>query len=349
MTVLTPTALCRLDERLLEQVRRGVALRDVVLSAIGTIILGAGAYGLAFGIWRAPEQAVFSAIKLPALLLSVAVCTIGLGAMLAMLLRSKLSLRQTAVCMLLSFAVTSAVLGALAPMSIALDLLVPPSDPTKLAQSVSVGRALLLLHTTAVAGAGVTGVVRLRALLGRLGLDHAVARRVLVSWISAQFLVGSQLSWLFRPFFGEPRVRPTFFADHVLHGNFFDAVAVLMRSTFGAAAPFVFAIFAVGLAVTLVTMLHAEVKAVSVEVGGAGLAVNGALIRWREIASVRCDGATVTIGLVADETLNGVRLRVVCTSAEAALDLARQISDASLCVDAGPFRTALRPATDRAR
>jgi hypothetical protein len=328
-----------LDERLLEQVRRGDGLRRVILSAMGTIIVGAGAYGLAFGIWRAPEQALFSAIKLPALLLSVALCTIGLGAMLAMLLRSKLSLRQTAVCMLLSFAVTSAVLGAVAPMSIALDLLVPPSDPAKLAASMAVGRALLLLHTTAVAGAGVAGVVRLRALLGRLGLDHVVAKRVLVSWISAQFLVGSQLSWLFRPFFGEPRVRPTFFADHVLHGNFFDAVSVLMRSTFGAAAPFVFAMAALGLAITRVTMLRADAKDVRVEVGTVGLLVNGALVRWRQIATVHHGGAAVMIALVADETLGRETLRVACKSAEVARDLADQISAGRLRVDAGPFRT----------
>ncbi len=293
-----------------------------MLSAIATIIVGAGAYGLAFGIWRAPEQAAFSAVKLPALLLAVALCTIGLGAMLAMLLRSKLSLRQTAVCMLLSFAVTSAVLGAVAPMSIALDLLVPPPNPAKLAASLSVGRALLLLHTTAVAGAGVAGVVRLRTLLGRLGLEHAVARRVLVSWISAQFLVGSQLSWLLRPFFGEPRVRPTFFADHVLRGSFFDAVAMLMRSTFGAAAPFVFAASAIGLAITLVTMLRAEAKEVSVEMGGAGLLVEGALVRWCDIATVRCSGAAITIDLVADETLERETLRVPCKDASAAHALA---------------------------
>jgi hypothetical protein len=343
MTLLRPTALCRLDEGLLERIRRGDDLRGVVLLAIGTILVGAGAYGVAFGIWRAPEQALYSAIKLPALLLSVALCTVGLGGMLAMLLRSRLSLGQTAVCMLLSFAVTSAVLGALAPVSIAFDLLVPPADPARLAASLPVGRALLLLHTTVLAGAGVTGVLRLRLLLARLGLDHSVARRLLVSWISAQFLVGSQLCWLFRPFFGEPDVRVRFFAEHALRGSFFDAVARLMGSTFGPLAPVVFALFATASAATLVNMLRVTPSEVSVDVGSAGLAVKGAtrrVVTWREIALVRAEGSRVTIDLRADETLGRGTLRVVCESGEAAAELARRIEEARGRLEYGAFRTA---------
>jgi len=343
MTAIGPSALRRLDDRLLERIRRGDDLRSVLLAALGTIVLGAGGYGVAFGIWRAPEQAACSAIKLPALLLSVALCTVVLGGMLAMLLRSRLSLSQTAVCMLLSFAVTSAVLGAVAPVSIAIDLLVPPPDVARLDASLSVGRALLLFHTTVLAGAGVTGVLRLRVLLARLGLDPAVARRVLVSWISAQFLVGSQLCWLLRPFFGEPHKRVTFFADDVLHGSFFDAVVLLMRSTFGAAASVVFALVAGASAVALANMLWQAPEEVSVEVGSAGLAVNGGnarVVTWREIARVRPEGARVTIDLVADETLARETLRVVCASGEAAVELARRIGEESGRVRMGAFRTA---------
>jgi hypothetical protein len=125
----------------------------------------------------------------------------------------------------------------------------------------------------------------------------------------------------------------------VLHGNFFDAVSVLMRSTFGAAAPFVFAMAALGLAITLVTMLRADAKDVRVEVGTVGLLVNGALVRWRQIATVHHGGAAVMIALVADETLGRETLRVACKSAEVARDLADQISAGRLRVDAGPFRT----------
>jgi hypothetical protein len=166
---------------------------------------------------------------------------------------------------------------------------------------------------------------------------------VLVSWISAQFLVGSQLCWLLRPFFGEPHQRVTFFADDVLHGSFFDAVLLLMRSTFGAAAPVVFALVAGGSAVLLVDMLRGAPEEVSVEVGSAGLAVNGGsgrVVTWREIARVRPEGARVTIELVTDEALGRETLRVGCASGEAAAELARRIGEESARVRVGAFRTA---------
>src|ERR1700722_314294 len=107
MTGLGWAALCRLDDRLLERLRRGEELPRVLVAAVGTILAGGAAYGVAFGIWRAPEQALYSAIKLPALMLSVALCTVGLGGICAILLRARLALGQTPVCLLLSFAVTS--------------------------------------------------------------------------------------------------------------------------------------------------------------------------------------------------------------------------------------------------
>ena len=330
-------AFCRLDEHLIARIQQSKDVRHVLLSAARTIVLGAAGYGLAFGIWRAPTQAVFSAIKLPVLLLAVAVCTIALGAMLAMLVRSKLSLGQTAVCMLLSFAVTSAVLGALTPVSIALDVLVP--------RTVATGRALLLFHTGMIAAAGVAGVLRLRTLLARLGLEHVVARRVLVSWISAQFLVGSQLSWLLRPFFGELHARPTFLAHDVLRGSFFAAVNQAMRVTFGAAAPFVYWTVGIGFVIMLGSALRVDPSDVTVEIGDAGLAVQGATARFvsfGDVASVRCAQASLVIELAADETLARETLRVRCASREAATSLARRISEALARVGAGPFRTPAR-------
>jgi hypothetical protein len=253
-----------------------------------------------------------------------------------MLLRSKLSLRQTGMCMVLSFAVTSAVLGAMAPVAIAFDLLVAPRTP-------AAGHSLLLMHTAMVAVAGTTGVLRLRTLLAKLGLEHTVARRVLVAWLAAQFLVGSQLCWLLRPFFGELGVHPTFVAHGVLRGNFFEAVATLVRSTFGPAAPVVHALALVGLVVTLAMSLDAPPRDVTVEVGPSGLAVTGAMSRvipWCEIARVTCEGAMVTLHLVPNETLTWDTCRVPCGSKADADALARRIDEERLRVHLGPFRSA---------
>jgi len=53
---------------------------------ITAIIAGAGSYGAAMGWWRDPQQALFTAIKLPLIILLTTVGTALLNAMLAPLL-----------------------------------------------------------------------------------------------------------------------------------------------------------------------------------------------------------------------------------------------------------------------
>nr|MDQ3037936.1 hypothetical protein [Myxococcota bacterium] len=293
---LGPGALTRLDEPLLERIRAGDRLGAIAASCIATIVLGAGAYGIAFGIWRAPEQAVFAAIKLPLLFLAVAACTIALSSILAVLLGARLSLAQTTVCILLSFAVTSALLGAAAPIAIVLCTTVPAPDPIALGlatddpralPSMHVAQALLLVHVFVVACAGTAGVARMRALLRRLGNREAVTKRVLVGWIGAQLMVGSQLSWLLRPFFGRPHLPPTFTVDDTLEGGFFEEVMFLATATFGDAAPLVCALALGSLAAGLAWTMRVRIDAVAVRREEVGLVVLGALehvVPWAAIA-----------------------------------------------------------------
>jgi hypothetical protein len=117
--LIAPSALARLDDALIDRIRRGEALGEVLASSLAAIVIGAGAYGVAFGIWRAPEQRLYAAIKLPLLFLAAFACTTPIVAMLAMLLGARLSLAQTAVSIALSFAI-----GATLISWIALQLLV---------------------------------------------------------------------------------------------------------------------------------------------------------------------------------------------------------------------------------
>jgi hypothetical protein len=344
-------SLCRADDSLLESLRQGRDLGRVGRSAITAICLGGAAYGIAFGAWRGPVQAAYSAVKLPALFLAVAVCTVGLGGMFALLLRSRLSLAQTWICMLVSFAVTAIVLLALAPVGMAFALLVPPPDPhfvglspsdPRLATAHAVGKALLLMHTAAVAAAGTIGVARLRDVLLGLGLELPVARRVLTSWIAAQFCVGSQLSWLFRPFLGAAEATPTFLPDHALRGSFFEAVAQSATSTFGPAAPLVFVAAGVVATTALVQTFREESAWAKLEVEIGGLVVTRHLRRrvlpWSRVATVTSAGVVVKVALAPDETLGVERFQTSCASEADAQALCRLISAASLDPENGPFR-----------
>jgi hypothetical protein len=346
-------ALARLDDGLVERIGRGDRLGAVALSCVATLVAGAGAYGIAFGFWRAPAQAVYSAVKLPLLFLAVAACTIGLGAMLALLLRARLSLAQTAVCILLSFAVTSALLGAVAPIALLVSVTVPPPDPAALgllpddpraAPSMAVARALLLVHVFVVASAGTAGVARVRALLLRLGNDEAVTRRVQVAWIASQFFVGTQLSWFLRPFFGRPHLPPTLTApEGVFTSSFFAEVWTLTRSTFGAGAPFAVGAAVASLALGMAWAMRTRARKVFVRREALGLVVLGAAPRflpWTSLASARARGAEVVLELAPDEALAREVLTVQCRDVADAVELARTADAERTRVQVGPFRTA---------
>ncbi len=348
-------ALVRQDAAFVERLRRGERLGEVAFASVLTIVLGAGAYGVAFGIWRAPESALYAAIKLPLVLLGVSAVTALASAMMAPALRAKLSLRQTVVCILVSFAVTSAILGSVAPIAILFAECAPSIDPRAVGlaatdpiarPSIAVAQALVLMHTSVIAVAGIAGVVRLLGLLSKLGDPPVVVRRVLVSWIAMQFLVGAELSWIFRPFLGRPHVPTCFLTDEAFDGSFFEEIALLGRATFGGLAPMVLAVFVLSVAAWLFVSLRAVPETASVSLGPGGLAIlsppplPARMVLWRSVARATSSGAVVSIRMVPDQTLTEDVICVVCASSSAAHQLARRIEDARGRAAAGPFRTA---------
>lgn len=349
MSFVGPGAIVRLDAALIDRVRRGDRPGTLIASALATIALGAGAYGIAFGIWRAPEQAIYSAIKLPLLFVAVAACTIVLSAMLAILLRARLGLVQSAVCITLSFAITSVLLGALAPIGIWIDLHAPPPDPIALGleeadprarATMAVAQGLLLVHVFALAAAGTAGVARLRSLLLALGLTRPIATRVLIAWIGLQFLVGSQLSWLLRPFFGRPHLPPSWTVPDVLEGNFYEEIEVISRATFGAYAPWVLALALVAIALTLVATLRERVVRVQARAESIGVALlpGDRVIPWSAIAAATARGPDLVLDLAPDAALIRERIVIACVAPRASRELARTIAQERAKRREGPFR-----------
>src|ERR1700677_33777 len=83
---------------------------------IAVIILGAGLYGAAMGWWRDPQQAVYVAIKFPLIILLVTLGNTLINGMLAPLLGLDIRFRQSFSAIVMSFTVTSAILGAFSPI-----------------------------------------------------------------------------------------------------------------------------------------------------------------------------------------------------------------------------------------
>jgi hypothetical protein len=137
------------------------------------------------------------------------------------LLGLNFTLRQSALAILLSYTLAAAILAAFAPLVFFAVWNLPPMA----AATRGTGYALIQLsQVAAIAFAGITANVRLLQLLRHLAQDAAVARRVLFAWLAGNLLLGTQLSWMLRPFFGSPSLPVEFLRQDALSGNFFEAV-----------------------------------------------------------------------------------------------------------------------------
>jgi hypothetical protein len=193
------------------------------------IAAGAGCYGFTLGIWRAPLQSVYTAIKFPLLIFLTCAGNGLLNGMLAQLLGSGLSFKQTLLAILMSFAIAAIILAGFSPITLFVWWNAPPlgSKAEILGHSV-----MLVAHVGAIAFAGVTANRRLLDLLRRLSGHDGAARRVLFSWLAGNLFLGAQLAWNLRPFIGAPALSVQFLRDDPLRGNFYEAVGHALHHIF---------------------------------------------------------------------------------------------------------------------
>lgn len=192
------------------------------------ILGGAGAFGAAIGVWRDPAQALFTALKLPLILLLCAAGNAFLNGMIGALLGLKLTFRQSFLAILMSFSIAAVTLGSLSPVLFFYVWNMTPFDP---ARPVADGYSgLMVLAVAAIAFAGIASNLRLLGWLETAHASRVRARRVLCCWLAGNLLLGSQLSWIFRPFFGSPHLAVRFLREDALQGNFFQALWLAFRN-----------------------------------------------------------------------------------------------------------------------
>jgi hypothetical protein len=190
-----------------------------LLHSVLIIVMGAGLYGAAMGWWRAPLQALYVSIKFPLIMLLTAIGNSLLNAMLAPLLGLNMGLRQSFQAVLLSFSIAAAILGSLSPLLAFFTWNAPP-----MGQAGSTYSFIMLLHVVAIAFAGIAGNWRLLQLLQHVSGNRSVAQRVFLAWLAGNFFLGSQLSWILRPFIGSPGLDVDFLRKTALQGNFYETV-----------------------------------------------------------------------------------------------------------------------------
>ena len=195
---------------------------------VALVFVGAGLYGVAMGSWRHPLQSLYTAVKLPLVILLTTFGNALLNGMLAPLLGMNIGLRQSLMAVLMSFAIASIILGAFMPMVLFIVWNTTSSGATS-------GAALLaysfmqLTHVAIISFAGTMGNVRLTPLLCRLGGNARVARRVLFAWLVGNLFLGSQICWVLRPFIGRPDRPVEFLGSHPFEGSLYETVFNAVR------------------------------------------------------------------------------------------------------------------------
>ena len=193
------------------------------------IVLGSSAYGATIGLWRSPLQSIFTAIKFPLLIFLTCIGNGAVNGMLAQVLGSGLSFRQTAFAILMSFGVASLILGGFSPITLFILYNAPPLGSERAIVGHSV---MLLIHVFVIAFAGVIAHRRLLGLLQKVSGHDRTARAVLFSWLAGNLFLGAQLAWNLRPFIGSPKLAVQFLRDDPLRGNFYEAVWRAFRHLF---------------------------------------------------------------------------------------------------------------------
>lgn len=199
---------------------RWVAARLILHIAV--IVLGAGLYGATMGWWRAPQQALYVAIKFPLIILLVAAGNALINGLLAPLMGLNIRFYQSFSAIVMSFTVTSAILAAFSPVMAFLVWNAP--SMTSGISTESTYCFILLAHVLVIALAGTAGNVRLLQLLFHLSANRKIALRVLGAWLTGNLFLGTQLTWILRPFIGSPDLPVKFLRVNAFHGNFYETI-----------------------------------------------------------------------------------------------------------------------------
>jgi hypothetical protein len=216
-----------------QPIQAWIAERSAARMFVYTLVIVAGtaAFGAAIGSWRDPMQAVFSAVKFPLILLLTAIGNGLLNGMLAPLLGTNISVRQSLSAVFMSFTIAAAVLGACSPLMWFVVWNSPRfeggTNGTFTTQSF-----FFVLLVAVMAVAGVAGNVRLLQLLRRLSGTREAAWRTLSAWLLLNLLLGGQLAWNLRPFVGAPHLPVEFLRATAFEGNFFEGLYRHLKQLF---------------------------------------------------------------------------------------------------------------------
>lgn len=229
--LIGPLAFCRLDESLTGRIARSERLGSLLLEAFTWLVIGAAVYGAVLGGWRSGLQGLYAAVKLPLLLIAIVASSASANAAFAKLTNTRLTVGQVVCCSLVSMSILAIILASVSPVSALIassterfgeTLRGWPGPESSVARRKS--QWLLAMHVLVIGTAGSIAIWRMRGLLFRLVGSRLEAARLFWLCLAVQILVGTQLSWILRPYLGKPWIPVEFFRPDAFRGSFFEEI-----------------------------------------------------------------------------------------------------------------------------
>jgi len=184
---------------------------------VAVIYLFGGVYGITIGLWRAPLQGFYMAIKFPLLIIIMVLMTSISNWILSINLGLRMPYLRFLSLMFLIYSITVVILASLTPILFFI-LLNTPGLPSKNANtSVAI---LTLLQIIFIALAGFLSHLRMASYL-KITHPGIPSLKIISVWIALNLFIGTQLSWVLRPFIGSPYHPVEFLREHPLKGNFY--------------------------------------------------------------------------------------------------------------------------------
>ena len=187
------------------------------------VCLATAAYGTVLAGWRSPRLALYVAVKLPVLFLGTTAIVALFNWILASLLGTGLSFKTCVFTVFAAMTIGGWILLALLPVALFFLLCAMPAagshDEMQFAHN-----AILMTHIVLLATAGFFGNVALLHGLRRLVPAPSAAPRLFLGWLLAFAFVGTQLSWILRPFVGSPFYPVEFLRPDAFDRNFYEFI-----------------------------------------------------------------------------------------------------------------------------
>ncbi len=216
----TSLRLCRGDRSLLQAWLEQQLLSSLTF-CIPITLIGCGIYGFTMGLWQGLEMASYVGLKLPLVIFATLLINGMINGMLAAVLGSGISFRQSVQFLLAGFSLMAIILLSLSPITFIMALHAPMPDEPGALQWHSL---TLLTHTFIIAYAGITSHRSLLQHVREFATTTGHGTRTFLAWLLGNLFVGAQVSWIMRPFFGSPGLEVQFLRNNPLQGDFYQAV-----------------------------------------------------------------------------------------------------------------------------